>query len=78
MTPRKGAKTKKPDKDSDNESDSPSETTRDSSKDTRMSKSNDSPKVNLRVFGRLLGFGGILLVTFATRFYGLEDPTHIW
>lgn len=80
MTPRKGAKAKKPDKDSDNESEmsSPSETTRDCAKDVHMSKSNDLPKVNRKVFGRLIVFGGILLITFATRLYALEDPPHIW
>lgn len=79
MTPRKGAKAKKPDKDSDNESEmsSPSETTRDCAKDVHMSKSNDLPKVNRKVFGRLIVFGGILLITFATRLYALEDPPHI-
>lgn len=80
MTPRKGARIKKTDKHSDSESETPSpeDTTRESVKETHMSKSNGVAKVNHKVFGRLLVFGGILFVTFATRFYALEEPAHIW
>lgn len=80
MTPRKGARIKKADKNSDSESEmpSPTETPRETVKEGRMAKSNDLPKVNLKLFGRLIVFGGILLVTFATRFYALADPSHIW
>lgn len=84
MTPRKGARMKKLDKNSDSESETPStaETTRETLKEgtnisANMAKSNGLAN-NPRVFGRLIVFGGILIVTFATRFYTLEDPTHIW
>lgn len=80
MTPRKGARMKKLDKNSDSESETPStaETTRETMKEgTNIAKSNGLAN-NPRVFGRLIVFGGILIVTFATRFYTLEDPTHIW
>jgi len=81
MTPRKGVRTKKADKNSDSESEMPSstETTRETVKEvSHMAKSNDLAKVNPKLFGRLIVFGGILVVTFATRFYALEDPSHIW
>lgn len=79
MTPRKGARIKKTDKHSDSETDteSPTEATRETAKE-HMAKSNDLAKVNPKVFGRLIVFGAIFLLTFATRFYALEDPSHIW
>ena len=80
MTPRMGEKTKKADKNSDSESEMPStaETARTVKEVSPIAKSNYSAKVNPKLFGRLLGFGGMLFVTFATRFYALEDPSHIW
>lgn len=82
MTPRKGQGTKKQDKHSDSESEMPSstESTRQRKAGSRsnMAKSYDLTKGNRKVFGRLVAFAGLLLVTFATRFYGIEDPTHIW
>jgi len=82
MTPRKGIGTKKEDKHSDSEPEMPSftERTQGSKAGTRsnMAKSYDVSKGNPKVFGRLLAFGGLLLVTFATRYYGIAEPTHIW
>jgi len=80
MTPRKGVRTKKEEKNSDSESDMPStaETARAVKEVSHMAKSNYLAKVNPKLFGRLLGFGGMLFVTIATRFYALEDPSHIW
>ena len=81
MTPRKGTRTKKADKNSDSESEmpSPTEGERETAKEiSHAAKPNDLAKVNSKVFARLLAFGGILVVTFATRFYTLEDPSHIW
>ena len=79
MTPRKGVRTKKADKNSDSESEmpSPSDTAR-VKEVSHMAKSTDLAKVNPKLFGRLLGFGGMLFVTLATRFYAIEDPSHIW
>lgn len=80
MTPRKGARNKKTDKNSDSESEmaSPTETERETAKEvSHAAKPNDLAKVNSKVLARLLAFGGILVVTFATRFYALEAPSHI-
>lgn len=81
MTPRKGVRTKKADKNSDSESEmpSPTETEREMTKEiSHAAKPNDLSKVNSKVLARLLAFGGILVVTLATRLYALEDPSHIW
>lgn len=80
MTPRKGVRTKKADKNSDSESEmpSPTETEREITKEvSHAAKPNDLSKVKSKVLARLLAFGGILVVTLATRLYALEDPSHI-
>ena len=81
MTPRKGERNKKVDKNSDSESEmpSPTETERETAKEAlHTAKANDLAKVNSKLLARLLAFGGILFITFATRYYALEDPSHIW
>ena len=81
MTPRKGERNKKADKNSDSESEmqSPTETERENTKEiSHTEKANDLAKVHTKLLARLLAFGGILFITFATRFYALEDPSHIW
>ena len=78
MTPRKGVRTKKADKNSDSESEmpSPTETERGITKEvSHAAKPND---LYSKLLARLLAFGGILVVTLATRLYALEDPSHIW
>ena len=82
MTPRKGVGTKKQDKHSDSESEMPSSTKRTrANKDgsrSSMATSYEVVKGNPKVFGRLGAFGGLLLLTIVTRFYGIDEPTHIW
>ena len=84
MTPRKGVGTKKQDKHSDTESEMPSSTKRTrankdgSRSSTWMATSYEVAKGNPKVFSRLGAFGTLLLVTIATRFYGIDEPTHIW
>lgn len=43
-----------------------------------IAKSYDVARGNPKVFARLLAFGGLLFVTFATRFYAIAEPGHIW
>ena len=82
MTPRKEVGAKKQDKYSDSESEMPSSTkrTRANKEGSRssMATSYEAAKGNPKVFGRLGAFGGLLLITIATRFYGVDEPTHIW
>lgn len=76
----KGVKVKKLDKDSDNELEMflLLEIICDCVKDVYMFKLNDLLKVNCKVFGWLIVFGGILFIIFVIWFYVLEDLFYIW
>ena len=80
MTPRKGKK--KDDKFSDSESEmkATSEKPPFCKSGTSFSiwKSNGAGKTNPKVLARLIAFAGLLLVTFITRFYAIDQPEHIW
>ena len=77
-TPRMGARRKKLEKNSDSESEEPPSSEKAPGIKASATFSSNSADLNSRVIGRLIAFGVILLVTFVTRFYGLEEPSHIW
>ena len=79
MTPRKGKD--KQDKHSDSESEMqlfPEKTQFTKTRTSYSTKSNAVARNNPKVLARLLAFGGLLSVTFATRFYAIDQPEHIW
>lgn len=75
MTPRKGASSKQ-DKHSDSESEMISSSRKATGARSNMARPYD--KGNANVSSRLTAFGGLLLLAFVTRYYGIVEPGHIW
>ena len=75
MTPRKGASSKR-DKHSDSESEMISSSRKATGAGSNMARPCDKGNANLS--SRLTAFGGLLLLAFVTRYYGIVEPGHIW
>ena len=75
MTPRKGASSKQ-DKHSDSESEMMSSSRKATGAGSNMARPCDKGNANLS--SRLTAFGGLLLLAFVTRYYGIVEPGHIW